>query len=86
MKSSHTENSDKATEHVRLFEVDFNELRCFSFDVFNCLPDVRDLQIRRKRDLPVESIPVKAQNEAPSGPLTLRTAITAFVHHAERAE
>jgi hypothetical protein len=40
MKGSHAENPNQATEHVRLLEVNFDQLGGLSFDIFNGLPNV----------------------------------------------
>ncbi len=59
--ASHAENANKAAEYVRLFEVDFDKIRGFSFDVLDGLTKVGYLQIRGKRHLPVEPFSVNAQ-------------------------
>src|SRR6266567_2096632 len=62
MEGAHTEDPHQATEHVRLFEVDLNEFTRLSFDVLNGLSNVRYLQFRGKRYLPVESFCIGGQD------------------------
>jgi len=61
MERTHAENSHQATENIRLLEVDFDKVGGFSLDVLDGLPNMRYLQIGRKRHVSVESFAVKAQ-------------------------
>ena len=59
VKSLNSHDSDNSAEHVSLFEIDVDQIRCTIFDMLDGFANVAYLKFRRKRGGTVEALSVE---------------------------